>query len=134
MTDDTMAGHLNLLSASKSEDTKVFYIEYCEVSSLDTGRKQSIANGHCGFCLLPLQLVSNRKRNLQTSKAPLGSQLQGTSLFTSAALDQRGFTKNGSWEVQFRMPEGERRQLFRWVSFRATVGRRRIEWARDKSS
>src|SRR6218665_4018289 len=32
-----------------------------------------------------------RNRNLQTSKAPLKSQAQGTSLFTSAASKQRGF-------------------------------------------
>jgi len=29
-------------------------------------------------------------RNLQTSKAPLESQAQGTSLFTSAASNQKG--------------------------------------------
>src|SRR6218665_2294994 len=33
----------------------------------------------------------NRNRNLQTSKAPLKGQAQGTSLFTSAASNQRGF-------------------------------------------
>ena len=33
----------------------------------------------------------NRNRKLQTSKAPLKSQAQGTSLFTSAASNQRGF-------------------------------------------
>src|SRR6218665_3433783 len=32
----------------------------------------------------------NRNRKLQTSKAPLKSQAQGTSLFTSAASNQRG--------------------------------------------
>src|SRR6218665_3865033 len=36
-------------------------------------------------------LYSNRNRKLQTSKAPLKSQAQGTSLFTSAASNQRGF-------------------------------------------
>src|SRR6218665_1510653 len=36
----------------------------------------------------------NRNRKLQTSKAPLKSQAQGTSLFTSAASNQRGFPKN----------------------------------------
>src|ERR1043165_7585623 len=35
----------------------------------------------------------NRNRNLQTSKAPLESQAQGTSLFTSAASSQRGCPK-----------------------------------------
>src|SRR6218665_3918292 len=34
---------------------------------------------------------NNRNRKLQTSKAPLKSQAQGTSLFTSAASKQRGF-------------------------------------------
>ena len=36
----------------------------------------------------------NRNRKLQTSKAPLKSQAQGTSLFTSAASNQRGFPKS----------------------------------------
>jgi len=36
----------------------------------------------------------NRNRKLQTSKAPLKSQAQGTSLFTSAASNQRCFPKN----------------------------------------
>src|SRR6218665_2511614 len=50
----------------------------------------------------------NLNRNLQTSKAPLKSQAQGTSLFTSAASNQRGFPKNSPWEAQVRLPEGER--------------------------
>src|SRR6218665_4153892 len=50
----------------------------------------------------------NRNRKLQTSKAPLKSQAQGTSLFTSAASNQRGFPKNSPWEAQVRFPEGER--------------------------
>ena len=44
-------------------------------------------------------------RNLQTSKAPLKSQAQGTSLFTSAASNQRGFPKNSPWEAQVQLPE-----------------------------
>src|SRR6218665_1314059 len=35
----------------------------------------------------------NRNRKLQTSKAPLKIQAQGTSLFTSAASNQRGFQR-----------------------------------------
>src|SRR6218665_1573500 len=35
--------------------------------------------------------VLDRNRKLQTSKAPLKSQSQGTSLFTSAASNQMGF-------------------------------------------
>ena len=50
----------------------------------------------------------NRNHKLQTSKAPLKSQAQGTSLFTSAASNQRGFPKNSPWEAQVRLPEGER--------------------------
>src|SRR6218665_3697542 len=38
-----------------------------------------------------LGYARNRNRKLQTSKAPLKSQAQGTSLFTSAASKQRGF-------------------------------------------
>ena len=50
----------------------------------------------------------NRNRKLQTSKAPLKSQAQGTSLFTSATSNQRSFPKNSPWEAQVRFPEGER--------------------------
>jgi len=38
-------------------------------------------------------------RNLQTSKVPLKSQAQGTSLFTSAAQNQRGCPKDSPWEA-----------------------------------
>src|SRR6218665_2004247 len=48
----------------------------------------------------------NRNRNLKTSKALLKSQAhQGTSLFTSAATNQRGVPKGGSREAQVRIPE-----------------------------
>src|SRR6218665_428430 len=48
----------------------------------------------------------NRTRNLKTSKALLKSQAhQGTSLFTSAATNQRGVSKGGSREAQVRIPE-----------------------------
>ena len=50
----------------------------------------------------------NYNRNLQTSKAPLNSQAQGTSLFTSAASNQKGCLNDGPWEAQVRLPEGER--------------------------
>jgi len=40
----------------------------------------------------------NRNRNLKTSRAPLKNQAhQGTSLFTSAATNQRGFPKGSPW-------------------------------------
>jgi len=43
----------------------------------------------------------NRNHNLKISKALLKSQAhQGTSLFTSAATNQRGFSKGGSREAQ----------------------------------
>ena len=48
----------------------------------------------------------NRNRKLKTSKALLKSQAhQGTSLFTSAATNQRGIFKGGSREAQVRIPE-----------------------------
>ena len=56
----------------------------------------------------PLPSARNRNHKLQTSKAPLKSQAQGTSLFTSAPSNQRGFPKNSPWEAQTRFPEGER--------------------------
>src|SRR6218665_887203 len=47
-----------------------------------------------------------RNRNLKTSKALLKSQAhQGTSLFTSAATNQRGVSRGGSREAQVRIPE-----------------------------
>ena len=58
-----------------------------------------------------LQLTSNRNRQLQTSKAPLKSQAQGTSLFTSAASNQRGFPKNSPWEAQVRFPDCDGKNL-----------------------
>src|SRR6218665_1823843 len=45
----------------------------------------------------------NRNHKLQISKAPLKSQAQGTSLFTSATSNQRGFPKNSPWEAQVRL-------------------------------
>src|SRR6218665_2614944 len=47
-----------------------------------------------------------RNRNLKTSKALLKSQAhQGTSLFRSAATNQRGVSRGGSREAQVRIPE-----------------------------
>src|SRR6218665_2411656 len=42
---------------------------------------------------LSFGLSRNGNRKLQTSKAPLKSQAQGTSLFTSAASNQRDFQR-----------------------------------------
>src|SRR6218665_2438760 len=75
------------------------------------------------------QLFLNRNRNrnckLQTSKAPLKSQAQGNSLFTSAASNQRGFPKNSPWEAQVRFPEGERMRQIRGVFQRIVRGKLR---------
>src|SRR6218665_3104723 len=50
---------------------------------------------------ITLQLyVINRNRNLQTSKAPLKSLAKSSSLFTSAASNQRGCPKDSLWEAQ----------------------------------
>src|SRR6218665_1071749 len=59
---------------------------------------------HCTF---PFFCINrNHNRNLKTSKALLKSQApQGTSLFTSAATNQRGVSKGGSREAQVRIPE-----------------------------
>src|SRR6218665_4151350 len=64
----------------------------------------------------------NRNRQLLTSKAPLKSQAQGTSLFTSAASNQRDFPKNSPWEAQVRFPEGERMRQIRGVFQRIVRG------------
>ena len=64
----------------------------------------------------------NRNRKLKTSKAPLKSQAQGTSLFTSAASNQRGFPNNSPWESQVRLPEGERMRQIRGVFQRIVRG------------
>src|SRR6218665_3998832 len=58
-------------------------------------------------------ILHNRNRKLQTSKAPLKRQAQGTSLFTSAASNQGDFPKNSPWEAQVRLPEGERMRKIR---------------------
>src|SRR6218665_3353829 len=63
----------------------------------------------------------NRNRNLETSKALLKSQAhQGTSLFTSAATNQRGVSKGGSREAQVRIPEHQEgtEELFGWEVLR----------------
>src|SRR6218665_3193482 len=69
--------------------------------------------------------IINRNRKLQTSKAPLKSQAQDTSLFTSAASNQRGFPKNSPWEAQVRFPEGERMRQIRGVFQRIVRGKLR---------
>ena len=56
----------------------------------------------------------NRNRNLQTSKAPLKSQAQGTmQLIHELCVKSEGFPKNSPWEAQVRLPEGERREIRR---------------------
>src|SRR6218665_3033429 len=72
---------------------------------------------------LSFGLSRNGNRKLQTSKAPLKSQAQGTSLFTSAASNQRGFPKNSQWEAQVRLPEGERMRQIRGVFQRIVRGK-----------
>jgi len=42
---------------------------------------------------------SARNHNLTTSKVPLKSQVQGTTLFTNAASNQREWPENSPWEV-----------------------------------
>src|SRR6218665_2892220 len=75
---------------------------------------------------LPMLLRNrNHNRNLQTSKGPLKSQAQRTSLFTSAASNQRGFPKNSLWEAQVRLPEGERMRQIRGVFQRIVGGKLR---------
>src|SRR6218665_1304721 len=68
--------------------------------------------------------IRNRNRKLQTSKAPLKSQAQGTSLFTSAASKSEGFS-NSPWEAQVRLPEGERMRQIRGVFQRIVRGKLR---------
>jgi len=68
----------------------------------------------------------NRNRKLQTSKAPLKSQAQGTSLFTSAASEQRGFPKNSPWGLRSGChAEGERMLQIRGVFQRIVRGKLR---------
>lgn len=81
--------------------------------------EQSVYNAAAGL---------NRKcnRNLQTSKAPLESEAQGTSLLTSAAANQRGCPKS-IVEGKLRSDFQKRQSSCSWrVSFRARFGRRRI--------
>ena len=53
---------------------------------------------------------ANRNRKLQTSKAPLISQAQGTSLFTSAASSQMGCPSNSPWEARIAYCAGVSRR------------------------
>jgi|SRR6218665_223541 len=58
---------------------------------------------------------------ISRSKALLKSQEhQGTSLFTSAATNQRGVFQRGSREAQVRFPEGQEgtEKVLRWMLFR----------------
>src|SRR6218665_682557 len=53
------------------------------------------------MCVYAYVCLCNRNRNLRTSKALLKSQAhQGTSLFTSAATNQRGFPKGGQEKLR----------------------------------
>jgi len=58
---------------------------------------------HPEASLLFSQICHNR--NLQTSKAPLKREAQGTSLFTSTVPNQRACPKDSPWEAQVRLPE-----------------------------
>jgi len=66
-------------------------------------------------------LFSLRNRNLRTTRAPLKSQAhQGTSLFTSAAMNQMSFPKGSPRWAQVRFPKRSEvtEYVLRWVSFR----------------
>src|SRR6218665_831523 len=89
---------------------------YFEVFKFPNSAMRISNVGVSAHCMLSARLFNrnrNRNRKLQTSKALLKSQAQGTSLFTSAASSQRCFPKNSPWEAQVRFPEGERRQIRR---------------------
>src|SRR6218665_2638593 len=88
------------------QNTDKLYVE-----SLHRYRLFRVAENMTNTC----RTFSNRNRKLQTSKEPLKSQAQGTSLFTSAASNQRGFPKNSPWVAQVRLPEGERMRQIRGV-------------------
>src|SRR6218665_2374540 len=69
------------------------------------GIRTSPLQGNLGFPSIDIQ---HRNRNLKTSKALLKSRAhQGTSLFTSAATNERGFSKGGSREAQVQFPESD---------------------------
>ena len=80
---------------------------------LEESRGLLICSHNIGIESQPVNRNHNRK--LQTSKAPLKSQALGTSLFTSVASNQWGFSKNSPWEAQVRLPEGERMRQIRGV-------------------
>src|SRR6218665_3229793 len=61
-------------------------ISLCGIVNQENGGHGGWPSGDKGVTL-PIASIRNRK--LQTSKAPLKSQAQGTSLFTSAASNQR---------------------------------------------
>ena len=99
---------------------------YFEVLKFPNSAMRISNVGVSAHCMLSARLFNrNRNRKLQTSKAPLKSQAQGTSLFTSAASSQRGFQKNSPLEAQVRFPEGERMRQIRGVFQRIVHGRLR---------
>src|SRR6218665_3524558 len=99
---------------------------YFEVFKFPNSAMRISNVGVSAHCMLSARLFNrNRNRKLQTSKAPLKSQAQGTSLFTSAASSQRGFQKNSPLEAQVRFPEGERMRQIRGVFQRIVHGRLR---------
>src|SRR6218665_576789 len=65
---------------------------------------------HSLLCLAVISINRNRNRKLQISKAHLKSQAQGTSLFTSAASNHRGFPKHSPWEALVWFPYGVREE------------------------
>src|SRR6218665_2704205 len=94
--------HLSRMTSPPCEHHKWMAPNHCTTERVVCSKRQDFRN-------------RNRNRKLQTSKAPLKSQAQGTSLFTSAASNQRGFPKNSPWEAQVRFPEGERMRQIRGV-------------------
>ena len=93
-----------------------WYLEWCWEWREEWGRAETTSEK---------KSILNRNRKLQTSKAPLKSQALGTSLFTSAAWNHRGFPKNNPWEAQVRFPEGERMRQIRGVFQRIVRGKLR---------
>src|SRR6218665_733631 len=100
------------------QNTDKLYVE-----SLHRYRLFRVAENMTNTC----RTFGNRNRKLQTSKVPLKSQAQGTSLFMSAASNQRGFPKNSPWVAQVRLPEGERmRQITKSEGFFQRIVRGKI--------
>src|SRR6218665_3333746 len=98
----------SFLAGQENTGLYIIICEYLKYSKIDPKMEKMILLEICSirhFVIVNSKLL---KRHSKAKRRP-----QGTSLFTSAASNQRGFPKNSPWEAQVRLPEGERMRQIR---------------------